>query len=75
MMDINVELRQWFINVGDKKTPASGIKNENISNRDLDEELHKPLIKKRKERKVHSTFIDNIWDADLADTQLISLLI
>ena len=75
MVDINVELRQWFINVGDKKTPVSGIKNENISNRDLDEELHKPLIKKRKERKVHSTFIDNIWDADLADTQLLSLLI
>ena len=48
MVDINVELRQWFINVGDKKTPASGIKNENISNRDLDEELHKLLIKKLK---------------------------
>ena len=75
MMDINVDLLQWFMNVRNKKTPVSGIKNENISNRDLDEELHKPLIKKRKERKVHSTFIDNIWDADLADTQLLSLLI
>ena len=47
-MDINVDLLQWFMNVGNKKTPVSGIKNENISNRDLDEELHKLLIKKLK---------------------------
>ena len=48
MVDINVDLLQWFMNVRNKKTPASGIKNENISNRDLDEELHKLLIKKLK---------------------------
>ena len=55
-----------------KKTSGSGIKNENILNKELAEELHKPIIRKFKKRKVHSTFIDNIWCADLADMQLIS---
>ena len=48
-----------------KKT--SGIKNESISNKDLTEELRKPIIRKFKKKKVHSPFIDNIWGADLAD--------
>ena len=30
----------------DKKTSGSGIKNENISNKELAEELHKPIIRK-----------------------------
>ena len=47
-------------------------KNEIISNKELAEELHKPIIRKCKKRKVHSPFIDNIWGADLADMQLIS---
>ena len=38
----------------------------------LAEELHKPIIKNFKERKVYSAFKDNIWGADLADMQLIS---
>ena len=59
-------------NFFDKKTSGSGIKNEIISNTELAEELHKPLIKKFKKRKVHSTFIDNIWVAGLAELQLIS---
>ena len=42
----------------DKKT--SGIKNENMWDQQLVQELHKPIIKKFKERKVHSPFIDNI---------------
>ena len=29
--------------------------------------MHKPIIGKFSKRKVHSTFIDNIWGADLAD--------
>ena len=41
-------------------------------NKKLAEELHKQIIKKFKKRKVHSTFIDNIWGADLPDMQLIS---
>ena len=38
----------------------------------MTEELQKPIIRKFKKRKVQSPFIDNIWDADLADMQLIS---
>ena len=40
-------------------------------NEQLAEELHKPIIRKLKKRKVYSTFKDNIWGADLADMQLI----
>ena len=47
-------------------------KNENITNKKLADELHKPMIRKFNKRKVHSSFIDNIWGADLADMQLIS---
>ena len=56
----------------DKKTSGSGIKYENISNRDLAEKLHKTIIRKLNKRKLHSPFIDNIWGADLAEMQLIS---
>ena len=45
-------------------------KNENITNKKLADELHKPMIRKFNKRKVHSSFIDNIWGADLADMQL-----
>ena len=41
MMDINVYLLQWFINFLMKKTSGSGIRNNNISNKELAEELHK----------------------------------
>ena len=37
-----------------------------------DNELHKPIIRKFKKRKVHSSFKDNVWDVDLPDMQLIS---
>ena len=56
----------------DKKTSGSSIKNENMSDQQLAEEFHQPIIKKLKKRKVSSIFIDNIWGADLADMQLIS---
>ena len=51
----------------DKKSNGSGIINE--SNYQLANELHKPIIRKFKKRKVYSLFKDNIWGADLADTQ------
>ena len=41
-----------------------------MSDQQLADELHKPIIKKFKKRKVHSPFIDNIWGADLADVKL-----
>ena len=42
----------------DKNTSGSGIKNKIISNKELPEELHKPIIRKFKKRKVHSYFDD-----------------
>ena len=51
----------------DKSASGSGIKNENMSNKDLAEELHMPIIRKSKKRKVYPSFIDKIWGADLAD--------
>ena len=71
-MNINVDLLQCSIISLIKKTFGKGIKNENISNKKLAEELHKPIIKRFMKRKVHSSFIDNIWGADFADMQLIS---
>ena len=68
-MDINMKLLQWSIYCFDKKSSGSGIKNENISSKELAEEVHKSITRKRKKRKVHSSFIDNIWDADFADMQ------
>ena len=69
-MDINADLLQWFINILIKKiaTVANkpAVKNENISNKELAAELHKPIIRKLKKRKVHSLLIDNIWGVDLA---------
>ena len=70
MMDISVELLQWFINSQIKKSSDSGIKNES----ELAEELHKPIIKNFEKRKVHSSFADNIRGADFADMRLKSKL-
>ena len=48
------------------------IKNENISNKELEKELRKTIIVNSNKRKVHSPSIDTIWCADLEDTRLIS---
>ena len=62
--------------VFDKKSKGSAAKHVNTKlipqNRQLAEELHKPIIRKFKKRKVYSAFKDNIWAADLADMQLLS---
>ena len=62
-----------------KKSKGSGIKNEIkenqgnfLQNSQLVDELHKPIIRKIKKRKVYSSFKDDIWGVDLADMQLIS---
>ena len=44
----------------------------NKENIQLADELHKPIIRKFKKRKVYSSFRDNIWGADLADMQLLN---
>ena len=59
----------------DKKTSGIGIKNANISNKESEEELHRPAIRQFNKGKVHPPFIGNIWGADLADMQLISKFI
>ena len=58
----------------DRKSKGSGVVNTKLipQNQQLAEELHKPIIKKFGKRKVHAVFKDNIWDADLADMQLLS---
>ena len=58
----------------DKKTKGSGLSHTTKSapqNEQLLEELHKPVVRKFKKPKVYSSFIDNIWAADLSDMQLI----
>ena len=45
----------------DKKSKGAGIKNEIKENQELANELHKPIIRKFKNRKVYSSFKDNIW--------------
>ena len=60
----------------DKKATGSGFKKlKNTAKRGssiLADELHKPVIKKFKKRKVYSQFKDNIWGVDLADMQSLS---
>ena len=57
----------------DKKSKGSGIstslanKSANEPNYQLVNELHEPIIRKFKKRKVYSSFRDNIWRVDLAD--------
>ena len=65
----------------DKKSQESGHPLSSASQlasnkeyRQLADELHKPIIRKFKKRKVHSSFKDNIWGVDLVDMQLLSKL-
>ena len=48
-----------------KKFAGSGIKNGNMSEQQLVEEIHELLMTKLKKRKLQSPFTDNIWGADL----------
>ena len=56
----------------DKKSKGSGVNIPFQFNEQLAEELHNPIIRNLKKRKVYSGFRDNICGADLADMQLIS---
>ena len=69
MMDISADFFNDF-RFFNKKTASSEI----MPNQKLVEELHKVIIRKFEKQKVHSSFIDNIWGADLADMQLVSKL-
>ena len=60
----------------DKKSTGSGLKKSKNTTKPssliLADELHKPVIRKFKKRKVYSKFKDNIWRVDLADMQSLS---
>ena len=59
----------------DKKSTGCGVANNKIKqNLQLAQELHKLIIRNFKKRTVYPEFKDNIWGADLVDTQLISKL-
>ena len=53
MMDIKGVLLQWFRNVL-IKTVGGALKNENMSDQQLAEELHKPSIRKFKNKKCNN---------------------
>ena len=53
----------------DKKTSVGGTKTEDISNKELAEELHKHVITKFNKTKVHSYFM---WGVNLVDIWLIN---
>ena len=55
-----------------KSATGGTVKNEIMSIHDLAEELHKPIMRKLEKQKVHSSFIDNISGANLANMQIIS---
>ena len=57
----------------DKKFSASAVKSAIMSNQQLAEELHKPIIKKIEKRKAYSSFQGNIWGSHLDDMQLINI--
>ena len=46
----------------DKKISNGTVKNKVISNKELTEELHKPITKKFEKRKFYSTFLDNFLE-------------
>ena len=56
MMDVNVDLLQWFKMFWQKFCSGNylggDIKSETMSNQILTEALHKPIIRKFKKRKV-----------------------
>ena len=67
-MDIKELLLLWFINFLIKSPEVVALIMK--QNEQLTEELHKPIIKKKKKMKyIHK---DNIWGVGLADMELIS---
>ena len=56
------------------KFEGNVVKSEIMSAQESAEELDKPIIRKFEKRKLHSTFVDNIWGANLSDMQLLDKL-
>ena len=73
MMNIKEGLLLWFTNFLIKSEGSYvNVHANNEHNLELPEELHKPITRKLKKRRVYSRFKYNIWGVDLADMQLIS---
>ena len=66
------ELTSLIYNFFDKKSSDSCVKSELMPKQGLSEKLYKLIIRKSQNRKVYSSFKDNIWGAVVADMQLIS---
>ena len=54
----------------DKKSTRSGV--TTVPSYELENELHRQIIRKFKRKNVYSSFRDNIWVVDLADMQWLS---
>ena len=68
---LHLMVYKFLIEKTSNANKATGINTGIVSeNKQSTKELQKPIIKKIEKRKSDSSFIDNIWDADLADMQL-----
>ena len=65
-MDIKEHLQAWSISFLIKNRMRNKGAKASV-NEKLAKELHKPMIKKCKRRKVYAKFKDNIWTVDLAE--------
>ena len=72
IMDINVEMLQWFINFLIKILLVEQLKVKLYLIKNYQKNYTKLLVENLRRRKVHPPFIGNILGVDLADTQLIS---
>ena len=64
-------LDKKIASLADKSSKGSGF--ATLENKNVAEEFHKPIIRKLEKQKIHSSFKSNIWGANLADMQLISV--
>ena len=56
-MDIKRGLASMAYKIFDKKNSGKTVKNEITSNKELSEELHKPIIKENKRKKKYNHFL------------------
>ena len=68
-------LSSMVYKVYDETNAGGAVKNEIMQNKEVAEELHKPITKKFEKCKVYSSFKDSIFGADLADMQPLSKFI
>ena len=69
---VNASMAYNFFNKQSAGTCTQKRKGINFENKQLAEELNRPVIKKFKECKIYFSFKYNYWDVDLRDMQLIS---